>query len=74
MDVSTKRKLKICYGQYSRSRKRHPVINLGGHYLEKFGFGIGDYVDLMITQDTVIITQTESASRSKVIWAFSFTN
>jgi hypothetical protein len=57
MDTISKRRLKICYRQYNKSRKRHPVINLRGHYLEKFGFTVGGYVDLSVTNNMIIITK-----------------
>lgn len=55
MNIAVTRKLKICYSHYQKSRRRHPVINLKGHYLEKFGFTVGGYVDLTVSQDKIVI-------------------
>ena len=38
------RKLKIQYGQYQGSHRRHPVIRLAGQWLSKLDFKIGDSV------------------------------
>ncbi len=56
----SKRKLKVCYAFRSKAKRKHPKINLGGHYLSKFGFDIGDYVELIIEKDTIVITKQNS--------------
>jgi hypothetical protein len=53
--IKTNRKLKVCYAYDRRSRKKHPLINLGGHYLAKYGFNIGDFVELILEKDLLTI-------------------
>jgi hypothetical protein len=55
----SKRQLKVCYGYNSGSNKPHPLINLGGHYLKKFGFNVGDFVELTIEKGQIVIKKVE---------------
>ncbi|MBS1618438.1 MAG: SymE family type I addiction module toxin [Bacteroidetes bacterium] len=48
-------RLKVCYAYYRKARKRHPIINLEGFYLEKFGFSIGDSVELIVEPGKIMI-------------------
>lgn len=52
---TSKRILKVCYGHYSYSSKRHPVINLGGKYLTMFDFKIGDFVEITLNKGCITI-------------------
>lgn len=63
MNLST-RKLKICYAIYPRTRKKYPVINLGGKYLSSYGFNIGDFVELSLEQGYITIKASPSLSNS----------
>lgn len=56
--TQSKRKLKVCYGYHGCSNRQHPVINLGGHYLKEFGFHVGDFVELTIEKEQIVIRKT----------------
>lgn len=50
------RKRKVCYAYYnSPQASPHPVIRLGGKYLEHFGFVIGDTVKVYLAQNQITI-------------------
>jgi len=40
------RSLKVQYGEYNGSRRRHPVLRLAGFWLKGFGLAIGDTVEI----------------------------
>jgi len=47
---------KVQYGRYEqRSRDRHPVIRLGGKYLESCGFMIGDIIEVWLETHQITI-------------------
>lgn len=54
----TTRTKKIHYGYYDRKPLTpHPVIHLGGKYLERYGFAIGDTVEVKIESHCITITK-----------------
>jgi hypothetical protein len=57
-----KRTLKVCYGFHWKSNKKHPVINLGGHYLAQFDFKIGDFVEMTIENGQITIRKASQVS------------
>lgn len=53
---------KVQYGYYSsrsleeeRCSKPHPVIRIAGKYLEKFGFRIGDGIEVEIADGRIMV-------------------
>lgn len=54
------RRLKIQYGQYQGSYKRHPVIRLAGDWLRNFDFQVGDYVDITIEKGHMCISKIQT--------------
>jgi hypothetical protein len=54
-----KRRLKVCYGYHSCSNRKHPIINLGGHYLRQFGFDVGDMVELTLVKGQIVIQKVQ---------------
>jgi hypothetical protein len=57
-----KRTLKVCYGFHWKSNKKHPVINLGGHYLAQFDFKVGDMVEVSIEKGQIVISKVAQTS------------
>lgn len=49
---------KVYYGSYDRgSLNSHPVIRMGGKYLESFGFEIGDAIEVDFQPQRITITK-----------------
>jgi len=47
---------KVYYGYYrSPSSLAHPVIRIGGKYLERFGFAIGDRLEIRFAHKEILI-------------------
>jgi len=45
---------KVQYGYYEdKTAKPHPVIRIAGRYLEKFGFRIGDAIEVEIAEGRI---------------------
>ena len=57
MEGNGMRKLrKVQYGHYEdKAAKPHPVIRIAGKYLEKFGFRIGDVVEVEIADKKIMV-------------------
>ena len=55
-----KRKLKVCYGFHYQSNKKHPLINLAGHYLSQFDFHVGDFVEVTIDRGQIVIRKVST--------------
>ncbi len=57
MDGNGMRKLrKVQYGHYEdKAAKPHPVIRIAGKYLERFGFRIGDTVEVEIADGRIMV-------------------
>ena len=57
MDSNGIRKLrKVQYGHYEdKAAKPHPVIRIAGKYLERFGFRIGDMVEVEIADGKIMV-------------------
>lgn len=55
------RMLKIQYGEYNGSRRRHPVLRLAGFWLKDFGFAIGDTVELTGADSGLLIKKLKKA-------------
>lgn len=58
-DLDSCRRLKICYAYYPKARRKHPMLRLKGHYLSKFGFHVGDTVEIHITQNQITIQKKQ---------------
>lgn len=52
------RKLKVYYGHH-KNYKQHPVIHLGGNYLSRLGFKIGDEIELSMEAGRIVITKLQ---------------
>lgn len=51
---------KVYYGHYDyEARSPHPVIRLGGKYLEEYGFKIGDTIDVTMEPQRIVITKID---------------
>ncbi|HUI28973.1 MAG TPA: SymE family type I addiction module toxin [Candidatus Acidoferrales bacterium] len=47
---------KVQYGHYEdKAAKPHPVIRIAGKYLERFGFNIGDVVEVEIADGRIMV-------------------
>ena len=56
------RRLKVHFANYDFERlPPHPVIRFGGKYLAKFGFNIGDRIDVRLDQGLITITKVQDA-------------
>jgi hypothetical protein len=56
------RRLKVHFSNYDFERlPPHPVIRFGGKYLAKFGFNIGDRIDVRLDQGHITITKVQDA-------------
>jgi hypothetical protein len=54
--------LKVHYANYDFERlPPHPIIRFGGKYLEKFGFNIGDRIDVRLDKGSITITKVQDA-------------
>ena len=47
---------KVYYGYY-HSAHAHPVIRIGGKYLEGFGFAIGDRLEIHFAHEQIVINK-----------------
>ena len=66
LDVQRKRRVrrfrKVYYAHYDHeSGSPHPVIRLGGKYLEEYGFSIGDTIDVTLEAHRIVITKIDKA-------------
>lgn len=57
MKTESTRKMKVYYGHTKNTYKRIPVIRLGGAYLERTGFQIGDSIVVTVEENQIIITK-----------------
>ncbi len=49
---------KVYYGYYQAALGHaHPVIRIGGKYLERFGFAIGDKVEIHFAREQIVINK-----------------
>ncbi len=55
--------MKVYKGHHYRSYKPHPVIRLGGSYLDKLGFKIGDALSIELSDGHIHITKQTDASQ-----------
>ena len=57
----TRRHLKVYRGFYQvgyrKHLKPHPIIRLGGNYLENLGFQVGDSIEVRTEQERIVITK-----------------
>jgi len=51
------RKMKVYYAHRKRAYTRYPVIRIGGDYLSKMGFRIGDILFVKLEVDKLVITK-----------------
>lgn len=57
---SRTRKKKVQYGYYdTKPCTPHPVIHMGGKYLERYGFAIGDFIEVHLESNRITITKAE---------------
>jgi antitoxin component of MazEF toxin-antitoxin module len=49
--------MKVYKGHHYHSYKPHPVIRLGGSYLAKLGFKIGDTLNIEMSDGQISITK-----------------
>jgi hypothetical protein len=57
------RRRKVYYAFYDHEGGRpHPVIRLGGKYLEAFGFKVGDSIDVTLDFGRIVITKVRNPS------------
>lgn len=54
------KKLKVYYGFYEKSKKKHPFIRLKGFYLARSGFKIGDEINVTIDANQIVITKVKN--------------
>jgi hypothetical protein len=57
------RSMKVYRAFHYHARKSHPVIRIGGKYLAKLGFKIGDRISIELSSDCIHITKQESNER-----------
>ncbi|MCI0562702.1 MAG: type I toxin-antitoxin system SymE family toxin [Nitrososphaera sp.] len=56
-----KRVRKVYYGHYDREYgPPHPVIRLGGRYLEEYGFKVGDQINVQFDKGCIVIIKVSS--------------
>lgn len=49
---------KVYYGYYNNNDSGpHPVIRLGGKYLEDYGFRVGESINVKIDYSQIVITK-----------------
>ena len=54
----TTRRLKVYYGSYQGGTySRHPVIRIGGNYLQAYGFKTGDTLEVKLSSGRIEITR-----------------
>jgi len=57
------RRRKVYYAYYDHEYgPPHPVIRLGGKYLERFDFKVGDSIDVKLDVGCIIITKVREPS------------
>ena len=57
---------KVYYGYYqSALGHAHPLIRIGGKYLEEFGFAIGDRLEIHFAHEQIIINKILSTPPSQ---------
>lgn len=57
---------KVYYGHYDHQfSSPHPVIRLGGRYLEAYGFTIGDTIDVVLEPHCITIKRIPQQNPSK---------
>ena len=56
---------KVYYGYYDNEfGGPHPVIRLGGKYLEAYGFNVGDTIEVQYEVGRIAITRVEQTESS----------
>jgi hypothetical protein len=64
-DKKTRRIRKVYYAFYDHAYgPPHPVIRLGGRYLERFGFKVGDSIDVRLDLGCIVITKVRGPSEA----------
>ncbi len=61
--------LKVC--NLPKAKTYTPGINIKGEYLTKYGFNVGDYVNVEISENKIVITKD---AESNVVSLFSKKN
>jgi len=57
------RRRKVYYAFYDHEYgPPHPVIRLGGKYLERFDFKVGDFIDVRLDFGRIVITKVRDPS------------
>jgi hypothetical protein len=62
MSAKSVKRMKVCKGYHYHSSKPHPVIKLRGFYLASAGFGIGDKVNIVLSQGQILIIRQSNDS------------
>lgn len=57
--MKPKRERKVYYAHYEKNAERHPVIRIGGKFLEIFGFRIGESISIEYEPEKITITKKE---------------
>ena len=52
-----KRKVHYAFARRRNKEIIHPAIRIGGKYLQDFGFGIGDEIEVRCEQGRIVITK-----------------
>jgi len=57
---------KVYYGHdHSPFSQAHPVIRIGGKYLERFGFAIGDRLEIHFSHEQIVINKIVTVQPSE---------
>jgi hypothetical protein len=61
------RKQKVYYQHYGRYGNTHPFIRIAGQYLKRFGFNIGDIIEVNVENSQITIRKciTEPSEAKK---------
>ena len=51
------KRIRVHYGHYKGWRNHYPVIRIGGKYLAKLNFDIGDTVEVTLEKDRITIAK-----------------
>lgn len=54
------RMLRVYYAHHPKRFGKYPVIRIGGEYLKRYGFGIGDKLEVKIGHHHVSITKCKA--------------
>jgi len=58
MKTLMKRKQKVYYQHFGRKGETHPFIRIAGQYLKRFGFNVGDIIELNVGDGYITIKKS----------------